>query len=338
MPPLLGREQTKALLERAGIPADAAPDAMISFDTGAAVLEEAAQLAGRDDVGTIFASQLPWADLGVLAYAVLHAPTLGAAFTHMRRYFAIQQRAGECTLDIEDGTAHLRYTLRRAPHVPPRQHTLAVLTVLVRVVREGTGDATWAPTAVTLPHAPTPRPSDALAFFGAPIQYGAEAASLVFPASMLRRTMVTADPGLFPILVRHADECLAKLPPPDDSTLDQIRRLVSSLLGNGAISIDVVAARMGSSRRTIQRQLQLHGASFKQLVDDVRLGMARRHLVDPQMTLTDAAFLLGYSDLSAFSRAFRRWTGQSPQEYRRVQLEGNGAALQRRPTQRADVQ
>jgi AraC-like DNA-binding protein len=86
------------------------------------------------------------------------------------------------------------------------------------------------------------------------------------------------------------------------------------------VSIDAIATRMGSSPRTIQRQLQDHGASFKQLVDDVRLSMARRHLADASVSLTDAAFLLGYSDLSAFSRAFRRWTGQSPQDYRRAHL------------------
>lgn len=306
------------LLERAGIAPDLPPDAMIAFETGAALLDELARATGRSDLGVLVAEQLPWADLGVLAYVVLHAPTLGAAFTHLRRYFALQQRAAVFSLEVEGGMARLAYTLRRPPYEPPYQHTLAVLTLLVRIVREGTGQSTWAASEVALPHSPRERQSSALAFFAAPIRYGADVAALVFPADTLRRTMITADPGLFPILVRHAEECLAALPPVDDSALDQIRRLVASLVGNGAVSIEAVAARMGTSRRTIQRQLQLHGASFKQLVDDVRLAMARRHLADPAVNLTDAAFLLGYSELSAFSRAFRRWTGQSPQEYRRA--------------------
>jgi AraC-like DNA-binding protein len=318
-PDLIGPQAT-VLLERAGVPRDMQPDAMISWEMGVQLLEDLARVGGRDDFAIQFAKQVPWADLGVLGYVVLNAPTLGAAFAHMRRYFVIQQRAGVFSLDVEGGSACLAYTLRRSPHELPRQHALAILTMLVRVVREGTGDASWAPSEITLPHRPPTGASDALAFFGAPIRYGAEAAALGFPADMMRRPMVTADPGLFPILVRHADEVLATLPAADDTTLDQIRRLVSSLLGNGTISIDAVAARMGTSARTIQRQLQLHGASFKQLVDDVRLGMARRHLADPSVNLTDAAFLLGYSDLSAFSRAFRRWTGSSPQEYRDTQL------------------
>ena len=100
--------------------------------------------------------------------------------------------------------------------------------------------------------------------------------------------------------------------------LGEVRRLVASMLGSTTITIEDVAARMTTSVRTVQRQLQVHGQTFKQLVDDVRSTMARRHLADPEVTLTEAAFMLGYSELSAFSRAFRRWTGQSAQEYRRA--------------------
>jgi AraC-like DNA-binding protein len=318
---LLGGDVTD-LLARVGITPDMPAEAMMSFETGAELLEETARMAGRDDIAIALARQMPWADLGVLAYVVLHAPTLGTAIAHLRRFTVIQQRAGQFTLDLEtkhDGTAMatLRYTLRRSPHAPPRQHALFVLALVVRFFREGIGDPSWSPTSVVLPFTSPTRPCD-LSFFGAPVDYEGDAAAIEFPAATLRREMVTADPGLFPILVRHADDCVARLPPLDDTALDQARHVVSSLVGNGALSIELVAARMGTSPRTIQRQLKLAGSSFKQLVDDVRLGLAQQHLLDPATSLTDAAFLLGYSDLSAFSRAFRRWTGQSPQDYRRA--------------------
>ena len=314
---IVGNEAT-AILKSAGITEELAPDSLVAFDAGVAVLEETARISRHDDVGVRFANQLPWADLGVLGYVLLNAPTVGAAIAHLRRYFAIQQTAGVFALEVEDTTAHLRYALRQPPHDPARQHALAILAMLVRLVREGARDAAWAPTEVTLPHAPPTQPADALAFFGAPIRYHAEVASLVFPAEVLRRAMPTADAGLFPILVRHADECLAKLPAPGDDTLGEVRRLVASMLGNTTITIEDVAARMTTSVRTVQRQLQEHGHSFKHLVDDVRATMAQRHVADPQVSMTEAAFLLGYSDLSSFSRAFRRWTGQSAQEYRRA--------------------
>ena len=314
--------EASAIMQRAGVAEDLPPDALVAFDAGVSLLDDAARVSGREDVGVRFATQLPWADLGVLGYVLLHAPTVGAAFTNLRRYFAIQQTAGVFSIEVEGATASVRYALRRSPHEPTRQHALTMLTMLVRLVREGARDAKWAPAEVTLPHPPPTRPSDALAFFGTPVSYGAETSAITFPAETLRRAMVTADAGLFPILVHHADECLAKLPPLDDDTLGEVRRLVASMLGSSTLSIEQVAARMTTSARTVQRQLHEHGHSFKQLVDEVRSSMARRHLADPDVTLTDAAFLLGYSDLSAFSRAFRRWTGQSAQEYRRTQLPG----------------
>jgi AraC-like DNA-binding protein len=314
---VVGGEAT-AILQRAGITEELPPDGLVAFEAGVGVLEEAARVSRRDDVGIRYGSQLPWADLGVLGYVVLNAPTVGAAIAHLRRYFAIQQTAGVISLEVEDTTAHLRYALRQPPHDPARQHAQAILAMLVRLVREGARDPAWAPMEVTLPHGPPTQPTDAYKFFNAPIRYGAEVASLVFPADVLRRAMPTADAGLFPILVRHADECLAKLPALDDDTLGEVRRLVASMLGNTTITIEDVAARMTTSVRTVQRQLQVHGQSFKHLVDDVRATMAQRHLADPQVTMTEAAFLLGYSDLSSFSRAFRRWTGTTAQEYRRA--------------------
>jgi AraC-like DNA-binding protein len=126
---------------------------------------------------------------------------------------------------------------------------------------------------------------------------------------------VTADPELLPALVRHADDCLAKLQRVDDFR-GAVRRLVIESLRGGDASVEGVAARLGMSPRSVQRRLQTLGQPFKDLVAEARLALSKRYLEDPSLSLTDAAFLLGYSDLSAFSRAFRRWTGQSALELR----------------------
>jgi AraC-like DNA-binding protein len=309
-----------AMLERAGLGHDVSPEAMLGFDAGAQLLEDAAEATGRDDIAIRFASQIAWADLGVLGYVLINSPTVGVAIANVRRYFGIQQRAGVFSLDIKGDRAHLTYRLRLPPHEPPRQHALAILTMFMRLVREGTGEPTWAPRAVTLPFAKPAQSSDERAFFGAPIRYGTDVASVVLSTATLRAPMVAADPGLLPILVRHADECLARLPALDDDLLGEVRRLVASMLGTSAISLEEVANRLGTSARSFQRHLSDEHVSFKQLVDEVRLGMAHRHLGDPAMSLTETAFMLGYSELSAFSRAFRRWTGTSAQAYRRAQL------------------
>jgi AraC-like DNA-binding protein len=120
---------------------------------------------------------------------------------------------------------------------------------------------------------------------------------------------------LLPILMRHADECLAKMPSADDF-VGNVRRLVIASLASEEVTIEGIAARVGLSARSLQRRLQESDSSFKDVVDEARLALARRYLDDPALTLTEAAFLLGYSELSAFSRAFRRWTGTTAVAYR----------------------
>jgi len=95
-----------------------------------------------------------------------------------------------------------------------------------------------------------------------------------------------------------------------------VRREVIEAIGQGEASIEVVAEALALSPRSLQRRLREHDLSFKDVVAEARLALAHRYLDDPTISLTDAAFLLGYSDLSAFSRAFRRWTGASPRTAR----------------------
>ena len=103
----------------------------------------------------------------------------------------------------------------------------------------------------------------------------------------------------------------------EESFDHHVRRVVASSLRSGDINIEHIAMRLGTSARTIQRRLQERGRSFKDLVAETRLALSRRYLANSSLSLTETAFLLGYSELSAFSRAFRRWTGVSALEFRR---------------------
>jgi AraC-like DNA-binding protein len=139
---------------------------------------------------------------------------------------------------------------------------------------------------------------------------------MVLDAADLRRPMPRADGGLLGILIEYANDALSNTGD-RDPFLDQVKRVVMASLRSGEVSIEHIAQQLGTSARTIQRWLQDSGYSFKDLVAQTRISLSRRYLEDASMSLTDAAYLLGYSDLSAFSRAFRRWTGQSAREFRR---------------------
>ncbi len=287
------------------------PEAVHDGRLNIELLERAAAATRDPAFGMRWSATVPWSDLAVLGYVFLHAPTIGAALGNARRYLAIQQTNGELELAAGARTATLSYHVRNPDISRHAQHSESVLALLVRGCREGTGDAAWAPRAVRLRHARPRSTADHTRFFRAPVEFGARADALVLDAAALRTPFVRADAGLLPILVAHADACLAKLPRVDDFG-GQVRRVIAAAIGGGDASIDVVAAQLGTSARSLQRELRTRGHTYKALVDDTRLGLARRYLADPSLSLTETAYLLGYADLSAFSRAFRRWTGSAP--------------------------
>jgi AraC-like DNA-binding protein len=306
------------LLAGAGIDAAmlADPDALLTFRAWAGLFEAAAAETGDQAFGIGYAEQLPWKDLGVLAYVVFHSPTVGAAFANGVRYFAVQQTAGRPAIEIEGDAAHLSYAIDDPTITAHGQHSEGALLLFVRIGRDG-ARADFAPREVRLRHrAPERDAQHRIAkAFGCPVTWSQPRDEVVVAAADFRLPMRDADPGLLPILLRHADECLAKMPSADDF-VGNVRRLVVANLSSGDVTIEDIAARVGLSARSLQRRLQDSGSSFKDVVDEARLALARRYLEDPKLTLTEAAFLLGYSELSAFSRAFRRWTGTTAVAYR----------------------
>jgi len=125
-----------------------------------------------------------------------------------------------------------------------------------------------------------------------------------------------ADPGLCALLDRHAEELLAKYPR-QDVLIDQIRAIIGVELRHGDTSLDRVAERLDTSGRTLQRKLRDHGTSHQELLDQMRRDLAMRYLAEPHMAICEVAYLLGFSESSALHRAFKRWTGMTPNEFRR---------------------
>ena len=97
---------------------------------------------------------------------------------------------------------------------------------------------------------------------------------------------------------------------------EHVRAVMNSLLTTRMCTAEAVAATMGLSERTLQRKLSLEGTSFRELLEEVRSSLAINYMREPQFSLTDIAEMLGYSDLSVFSRSFKRWFGISPQQWR----------------------
>jgi AraC-like DNA-binding protein len=148
-----------------------------------------------------------------------------------------------------------------------------------------------------------------------PIRFSAPCDALAFPAHLLEAPIESSDRELNQAVRREAERLIAKLPEPEPLTV-RVRKLLLGTLPAGTVSADYIAARLGVSRRTLTRHLEAEQTSFADLLEAARRELAHQHLADRSMDIQQIAYLLGYSETSAFSRAFKRWSGQSPQQYR----------------------
>ncbi len=153
------------------------------------------------------------------------------------------------------------------------------------------------------------------AFLGAPIELGADAAELVLDAAILAAPIASADAELATYL-RGVLERAAPLEDDEPPLLREVRDAIQSALVRGAPTASQVAAALGLGHRTLQRRLAALGVSFAEVLESTRRGLAERYLARPELTLSEIAFLLGYSEQASFHRAFRRWHDATPAAYR----------------------
>lgn len=138
---------------------------------------------------------------------------------------------------------------------------------------------------------------------------------MVFDASLLKYPIETADNELLKILEDYCQLILGARPIADDFVF-KVQELVTALLPSGQPRIDVVAQEFGMSSRTLTRRLAEYGLTYKGLLEELRRKLAFQYLQDRRISVKQVAYLLGYSEVSAFYHAFQRWTGSSPVQHR----------------------
>jgi len=181
------------------------------------------------------------------------------------------------------------------------------------------------PLSVELAHRPAADRSLYGAVFGAgvPLRFEAGRNVLVFDGAVADYPVVAADAGLHEMFMKQAEQAFQGPGGPrapggaDAELLDRARGVLLTLLPDGDASAERLSAALDMSTRTLHRRLAAQGISFRELLDDVRARMAKSELARGATTVTDLAFLLGYANVTAFTRAFQRWTGKSPSEFRR---------------------
>jgi AraC-like DNA-binding protein len=295
-------------------------DARIPLEMETALWEEAARATGDSAFGLHAAEGLRPGVFDVLDYVVRAAPTVRASFERLARYNRLVHDAAVFTIsDRPGGIVRIEHALPQPGVVQSRHAAEFTMASLVVVAAQMSG-APLAPTAVELRHGPPDAAARAehLRLFGVAPRYGRAANALDLRGDDAARPVPNADPLLSRIVVRHAEALLAERPAAAETAAGKVRRLLTGLLGDddSGVSLAAVAAKLHMSERSLQRRLSDEGVTFDAILDELRRELALRYLADEKVAIAEIAYLLGYSEPSAFHRAFKRWMGTTPAEAR----------------------
>ena len=294
------------------------PDARIPLATENALWDEAARLTGDATFGLHAAEGVRVGAFDVLDYVLRTAPTFHAALDRLVRYNRLFHDAAGFTVEDDGARVRVEHALLFAGATQSRHAVEFTLACLVVVGAQMRG-APLVPLAVELR---SPPPADAAEYarvFGVAPRFGRAANAIELDHFDADSPLLSADPALSRVIERHADALLAARPEPAETIANRVRRLVGAMLrdGEAGATLGAVARRLQMSERSLQRRLAAEGVGFDALLDELRRDLAVRYLADAKLAIAEVAYLLGYSEPSAFHRAFKRWTGATPAEARR---------------------
>ena len=249
---------------------------------------------------------------GLVGLLVKYSPDVGTALRSLARFFHLHSRGSAVNVAIDGDNTVFSYSLLQ-PQLEGTDITGdAAVALMLQIMCElcGTG---WKPLEACFAHR---RPADVRPFrelFNAPLRFDAEQYALVFATAWLGHPLPAIDPVLHRLLQDKIDALEATF---GEDFPAQVRSVLRSVLLTDDASADSVAALFSMHSRTLHRHLQAFGTRFRELVEEERFAIARQMLEDSSMAVCQITDLLAYADASAFTRAFRRWSGTTPTQWR----------------------
>jgi AraC-like DNA-binding protein len=280
---------------------------------GYELFETAARLIGDPDLGLHAALYAKQTDFEVLEWVVSSAATWRDACDTNCRYGRVFNEAADYRVEVCADKAHIIF----GSTVPLKRVCSDFRLALSHLGVQRWSRSTWPELAVWMKHE---QPSDMSVyraiFPDCKLIFRAAFDGFVYDASRLDTPLPTADPARHGAMRAHVDKLLEALTP-GDSLVTRASRDILSTMRQGNVAAERTAARLGMARRTLGRRLQEHGTSYSELLKEVRYRTAIHYLQNTSHSVEDIAFLLGYSECAPFVRAFKRWSGRAPFEYRR---------------------
>jgi AraC-like DNA-binding protein len=307
---------TARILEAAGVTREVVddPDARLAVHQAKTLWAVAYEVSGDPELALHAAEALPFGAYKVVDYLAAAAPSVGEALQSISRYFPLINTAVELPIETDGDRRHL--CVRGAdPAVLTRAYVEYTLAAVYLRTRDATGTG-FALDGVDIAFPAPASTAEHARIFGCPVRFSAADNRMTLSRAAWETATERADRSLFQVLDDHAELLLQRLP---DSVglLSEVCAAISAELRGGDPALEHVASKLAMSERTLQRRLQDLGASYSDLLDEMRRAAATVYLADRDLSLGEVGYLLGFAEQSSFTRAFRRWTGQTPTEYRR---------------------
>jgi AraC-like DNA-binding protein len=303
-----------AVLRDAGISRAilADPNGWVPVDAMARAWILASERATDPDFGLHGAETLPIGVYGVLEFATISSPNILETLERVARYYRLMGAMSELGLEVSRDRA--RVTLRPVLSIEParlrhyHEYTLGFLVARGRML----GGEAVKPSEVRFMHPAPASTAEHARVFRAPVRFAQPMNELVVPRAVLDLPLRTANPAAFVALGQAGETMLGG---DANDMLEGARAATRAALDGGDVRLETVARRLRVGSRTLQRRLRENGTSYARLLDQVRSETARRWVEQKTMSFGEIAFGLGFSEPSAFHRAFKRWTGVTPRDY-----------------------
>jgi AraC-like DNA-binding protein len=315
----------EALLRRAGLTLQGIedPQARIGAESQIAFLKLASEALDDPLLGFHLAESFEPRELGLLYYVQASSATLGEALGRVARYSSVAHE-GLSAKCVRGNALTFRIDYVGVPRHTDRHQMEFLVTGLVRIFRKLT-NTHLRPIRVRLAH-PRCAASAALEkFLGQSIEFGAGHDEMTFVGAAADLPVVSADPYLNEALVRYWEDALDRRGSAQRPLRAAVENAILSLLPHGKARIGRVSEALHLSTRTLARRLAAENLTFVQVLDELRADLAERYLDDPALSISHIAWLLGFQEASAFTHAFKRWTGQAPSQRRKAERTSRGA-------------
>ena len=309
---------TRAICETVGLTSKTLedPEARVPFDCLEAIWKEVVLKTKDQDFGLHLGEAVHGYPGGNIVLSVMvNCPTVGDALDKFCCYHNLMNDAIQPKLDMKDKLAYLSWETAD-PQVRPSRHISEALLSIFNTICKHLTENPFNPAEVHFRHAPPQDIREHQRIFQAPLLFDQLKDELVIEKQHLAKPVFLANPQLLETLERYALNLIHKVYL-HDSWADRVIYLLGKGMQGERPLVESIASELAVSLRSLQNKLSREGTTFQQLLDYSRKEMAMQYLKTPEMTLCDIAFMLGFSEQSAFNHAFKRWTGKTPKQYMR---------------------